>query len=206
MEKLILVGGGGHCESCIDVIESTGLYSIEGIVDIKEKIGQKVLDYKIIAADDEFEELSKSYRTFLLTLGQIKSPSLRNKLFSKLKSLGVQLPSIISSTAYVSKFSNVGEGTIVMHRAFVNANARIGGNCIINTGAIIEHDVEVGENCHISTGAILNGGVKIGKDSFFGSSSVTREYITIGSNVVVSAGVRVMRDVAAGRVILRDSF
>ncbi len=30
------MGGGGHCKSCIDVIEQEGKYKIAGIVDAKE--------------------------------------------------------------------------------------------------------------------------------------------------------------------------
>lgn len=206
METLILVGGGGHCESCIDVIESTGRYLIEGIVDIKDKIGQNVLGYKIIASDEELGELSKNYNSFLITVGQIKSAGLRKRLFCRLKDLGVKLPVIISPTAYVSKHTSIAEGTIVMHKAFINAGAKVGINCIINTGAIVEHGAEIGDHCHISTGAILNGGVKLGENSFFGSCSVSREYITIGADVIVSAGVRVMRNVADNSRILRDAL
>ena len=36
-EKLVLIGGGGHCRACIDVIERENKYQIAGIVDIKEK-------------------------------------------------------------------------------------------------------------------------------------------------------------------------
>ena len=35
--KIILVGAGGHCRSCIDVIEQEGRFEILGIVD---KAGQ----------------------------------------------------------------------------------------------------------------------------------------------------------------------
>ncbi len=35
-EKIVLIGGGGHCRSAIDVIELTNKYEIIGIVDIKE--------------------------------------------------------------------------------------------------------------------------------------------------------------------------
>ena len=41
-EKIILIGGGGHCKSCIDVIEQQGKYHIAGIVDVSEKLHQKV--------------------------------------------------------------------------------------------------------------------------------------------------------------------
>ncbi len=40
-ENIILVGGGGHCKSCIDVIEQENSFSIVGIVDISEKLGKK---------------------------------------------------------------------------------------------------------------------------------------------------------------------
>jgi FlaA1/EpsC-like NDP-sugar epimerase len=53
MKKLILIGGGGHCKSCIEVIESTGEFEIIGILDLPSKIGEKVLDYEIIGSDDD---------------------------------------------------------------------------------------------------------------------------------------------------------
>jgi len=48
-QSIILIGGGGHCKSCIDVIEQEGTFSIKGIVDKPEKKGQDVLGYTVIA-------------------------------------------------------------------------------------------------------------------------------------------------------------
>jgi FlaA1/EpsC-like NDP-sugar epimerase len=91
-EKIILVGGGGHCKSCIDVIEQEGAYQIAGVVDVPEKLHQKILGYEIIATDDDLPRLAEEYENFLITLGQIKSPEKRAKL-----------PIIVSPLAYVSK-------------------------------------------------------------------------------------------------------
>ena len=52
MKKIILMGGGGHCKSCIDVIESANEYEIVGILDTADKLGQSILDYKIIGTED----------------------------------------------------------------------------------------------------------------------------------------------------------
>lgn len=38
--KLILIGGGGHCHSAIDVIEEEGRYQIAGIVDLPENLAK----------------------------------------------------------------------------------------------------------------------------------------------------------------------
>ena len=51
MEKLILLGGGGHCKSCIDVIEQEGKYEIRAILDIEELMGQG-LDVIVIKVDE----------------------------------------------------------------------------------------------------------------------------------------------------------
>ena len=179
-EDIILIGGGGHCKSVIDVIELEGKFNIVGIIDKKELIGQEVLGYKIIGCDDELEELFKSYKNAIVTVGQIESNVIRVKLFKLLKEIGYNLPIIKSPLAYISKYALIDEGSVIMHHALVNADARVGKNCIINSKALIEHDAIIEDSCHISTGAIINGGVRVKANSFVGSNATTKEYIEIG--------------------------
>ena len=73
-EKIILIGGGGHCKSCIDVIEQEGRFTIAGIVDVPEKKQHNVLGYPVIGTDADLEELIKTFPNMLITLGYIKSP------------------------------------------------------------------------------------------------------------------------------------
>jgi len=179
MQDILLVGGGGHCKSVIDVIELEGKYNIVGIVDKKELIGQDVLDYKIIGCDDDLAELFKKYKFAVVTVGQIKSNTLRVKLFNLLQDIGYSLPTIISPLAYVSKHATIDESSVVLHHALINADVRVGKNCIINSKALIEHDVVIEDNCHISTGAIINGGVIVKENTFVGSNATLKEYIVI---------------------------
>jgi len=184
-KEIILIGGGGHCNSCIDVIESTNEYIIAGIIDSKDKVGDSILGYKVIGCDDDLKELRKTYEFALITVGQIKSAAIRIKLFDKLSNFGYTLPAIIASTAHVSKHSSIGEGTIIMHQTVVNANTTIGENCIINTKALIEHDTIIGDNCHISTNSVLNGNVTIGNECFVGSCSTFVNRLSITNNVFI---------------------
>lgn len=184
--EILLIGGGGHCKSVIDVIEQENKYAIAGIIDKKELIGTNVLGYEIIGCDADLENLFGRYKIAIVTVGQIKSNALRIKLFNQLKTIGYALPVIVSPTSYVSKHVNISEGTIVMHQAFINADATIGKNCIINTKALIEHDCEIEDNCHISTAAVLNGGTTVKEGTFFGSNATSKEYIQI--NQFVEAG------------------
>jgi len=186
MEEIILIGGGGHCKSVIDVIEQENKFIIAGIIDKKELIGEEILGYKIIGCDDDLEELFKSYKNAIVTVGQIQTPSIRIKLFNKLQTIGYNLPTIISPLAYVSKYALIGEGTVIMHQVLVNASAKIEKNCILNTKSLIEHDCLIESNCHISTASVVNGGTVIKEGTFFGSNATSKE--SIECNGFIKAG------------------
>lgn len=186
-KPLVLVGGGGHCKSCIDVIEASGQYVIKGILDLEPKLGEKILGYTIIGTNEDIPLLVKEKNDFFITVGSIGNPLKRIELFNLVISFGGLLPIIISPNAYVSRYTRIGVGTIVMHHAMINASAVVGENCIINTKALIEHDAIIGDHCHISTGSIVNGGTIIGARSFFGSGAVSKQYIRIPENSFIKA-------------------
>ena len=194
-KNLILVGGGGHCKSVIEVAESAG-YEIKGILDMPDEVGKEVLPgHKVIGTDDEIPQYVEECE-FIITVGFIKNPALRIKLYNKVKAAGGRLATIIASTAHVSKYAELGEGTVIMHHAFVNAGAKIGDNCIINTFVNIEHDAEVSNQCHISTGTMVNGECKIGENCFIGSQSVCANCIEIASDIIVGAGSVVRKSIS----------
>lgn len=192
-KNLILIGGGGHCKSVIEVAESAG-YTIIGILDRPEEVGKKVLGYKIIGIDDDIPQYIDKAE-FVITVGFIKNPALRIQLYEKVLQAGGQLTTLIASTAHVSRYALIGQGTVIMHQAFVNAGAVIGNNVIINTFANIEHDAHIGNQCHISTGTMINGDCQIGDNCFIGSQSVLANAISICPDVVIGAGSLVRKSI-----------
>ena len=188
MNKIILIGGGGHCKSAIDVIEQEARFEIAGIIDKPELLGSKILGYPVIGSDFDLESLTKKYQNALVTVGHIKSALERIKLYDLAIKAGFTLPSIVSPNAYISKHSKIGNGTIIMGNVIVNANTSIGDNCIINSKALIEHDCLISSHCHISTNAIINGGVKIGSKCFIGSNVTTKNNIMIKENSFIKMG------------------
>jgi len=201
MKPLLLIGGGGHCKACIDVIEQTRMYQIAGIIDFPEKLHQKNLGYEIIGSDDDLPHLIKKYKNCLITIGQIKSPEKRIKIYNKIKELGATLPAIISPLAYVSKHATIGEGAIIMHHALINADVKIGKNCIVNSKALVEHDAQVADHCHLAPASVLSGGTSVGQGVFLGSNSFSREYISIGARSLIGGGVSVLQNILPGSIV-----
>lgn len=202
VKPLILVGGGGHCKSVIDVIESIQDYKIFGILDSSDKVNQSILGYNIIGTDNDIPGLIKKHYHFLITLGQIKTPVNRIRIFHEILRNGGNLATIISNRAIVSRSAKIGRGSIIMHNAIVNAAAIIGNNTIINTAATIEHDCVVGDHCHISTHAVLNGNVIVGRECFIGSNSTVLHGIKIDDQSIIGAGALVNKHINAGKMII----
>ena len=194
-EDIILIGGGGHCKACIDVIEEDNRYVIMGIIDFPEKIGQSILGYPIIDCDENLEKITKEFNNFFITVGFIKSSKRRVELYNQIRSFGGSFPSIYSPKSHISKYAEVGEGTIVMHGAIINADAKVGNNCIINNQALIEHDVIVSDNTHISTGARINGECCIGENCFIGSGTIINHCVNVNSDIIIGSGSVVRKDI-----------
>lgn len=193
-KPLILVGGGGHCKSVIEAAESAG-YSILGVLDMPDEVGKEILSTKVIGTDDDIPAYVDKAE-FVVTVGFIKNPTIRIKLYNRIKEAGGKLATIVASTAYVSRYATLGEGTVVLHQAFVNAGAKVGKNVILNTATNIEHDAEIGDHCHISTGTMVNGECKVGERCFIGSQSVLANCIIVGDDVIVGAGSLVRKSIS----------
>ena len=192
-KPLILVGGGGHCKSVIEAAESAG-YSILGVLDMLEEVGKEILSTKVIGTDNDIPAYVDKAE-FVITVGFIKYPTTRFKLYNMIKKAGGKLATIVASTAYVSKYAEIGEGTVVLHQAFVNAGAMVGKNVILNTATNIEHDAVIGDHCHISTGTMVNGECKVGDRCFIGSQSVLANCISVGDDIIVGAGSFVRKSI-----------
>ncbi|CAM3852045.1 NeuD/PglB/VioB family sugar acetyltransferase [Aquirufa aurantiipilula] len=190
---IVLIGGGGHCKSVIDIIEDNHEFRIEGIIDVKEKIGSNLFGIPFIGTDQEIPSLVKRYTYFHISLGHILSNVNRVRIFQLVSELGGEFPIIKANDAYVSTFASIKAGTFIGHKAVINAGAQIGLNNIINTGAIIEHDSIIGDNCHISTMATVNADCEIGDSTFLSSHAVINRGIKIPEQSIVYSGAVVTK-------------
>lgn len=194
--KILLVGGGGHCKSVLDSMLETKLYSEIGVIDKKENIGNKILDISIIGCDEELPNLYREgFKTAFVTVGSIGNPKIRIKLFNILEKIGFEIPNIIDTTAIVSDCAMLDKGIFVGKNAVINAGSFIHKGAIINTSTIIEHDCIVEEFAHIASGAVLCGEVRVGTNTHIGANSVIKQQTMIGSNTIVGMGSTVLADI-----------
>ncbi|MEA3405465.1 MAG: acetyltransferase [Pseudomonadota bacterium] len=192
---LLLIGGGGHCASVIDVIESSRSYEVAGIVEAPGNTQNEFMGYPILGTDEDLESLITQIPNCVITVGQLKCSTTRKKLFKKVKGLGGQLPVIISTRARVASHAKIADGTIVMHYALVNNLAQVSENCIVNSYALIEHGANIGSHCHIATRATVNGDCQIGGSCFIGSNATLIQGVSVAAESVIGAGSLVTKSI-----------
>lgn len=196
MEKIILLGGGGHCKSIIDTIQTSNLYKIVGIIDLKQNIGQYINGIEVVDSDENLMKYKKAgIENAFISIGSIGNTLVRRKLYDLAKKIGFNIPKIIDNSAIVSKDTEIFDGTFIGKGAIVNTKSVIGLNCIINSGSIVEHDCSIDDFVHISSGVTLCGGVRIGENTHIGANSTVIQYKTIGENVVIGAGSVVIKNI-----------
>src|SRR3569833_136983 len=197
-QEILLIGAGGHAAACIDVIEQQGEFSVAGLTGTAEEVGRKLLGYPILGTDAQLPALLQRHPNALVTVGQIKTPALRIRLFEHLAQLGTTKPKIVSPRAHVSRHASLGAGTIVMHGAIVNAGASIGRNCVLNSMSLVEHHATIADHCHIATAAVINGDVTIDSGTLVGSNSTIRQGVRVGEHCVIGKGQQVLTDCPSG--------
>lgn len=195
-DKLILLGGGGHCKSVLDTIISYYKYKEIIVVDKNEHIGQQILVTNISACDDDLEKLyNDGYGDAFITIGD---NNIRKSIHTKLCEIGYNIPNIIDKTAVISSSTQLSAGIFVGKNVIINAECTMGNGIIINSGAIVEHDCHIDAFSHIAPGAVLCGGVTIGELSHIGANCSVKQSVKIGRNTIIGMGSIVVNDISDG--------
>ncbi len=195
MKKIIMVGGGGHALSILEMAPNHDVFL--GYCDFKETPAMPI---KYLGTDEEvFSKYSPNDYDILHAVVYTSEVNLnlRSKLINKFKSFTGA--TVIADTAVVTPNSKIGEGTVALHKSVVN-HASIGKHCIINTGVIIEHGVTIGDNAFLGTSAVVCGDAKIGNNVFIGAGSIIRDGVSICDNAIIGMGASVTSDITKSGV------
>jgi len=200
-KKILLIGAGTHCKVILEAILQNKEYSVYGIIDVKNRVGDNVLGFPVVGTDLDLPSLFYSgVKNCFITAGSVGSPMLRIRLYNAAKRIGFSFPNIISPRCLISPSAVLGRGNYIAPGVIINAGASIGDNCILNTGAVIEHDCTIGNFVHIAPGSTLSGSVKVGDSVHVGAGSVLIQNIRIGKGAIIGIGSVVTDNIGKNRI------
>lgn len=176
MDKLIIVGAGGLGRMTME--SAVKNYDCFFVDDSFEK-GTLICDVQVIGKISDLKELVKEYKNLIVAIGNNK---FREELTNKAISYGYTIPTIINNTAYISPFSKIGYGTIILSNSSIQNGAIIGNGVVITANVEIHHDCEIQDYALIYSNSTIRTFANVGKR------------VKIGSNVSISNNVIVKED------------
>jgi UDP-perosamine 4-acetyltransferase len=194
MDKIVVVGGGGHAKVVISILKKCATYSILGYTDLIDN--GSLLGVEYLGDDAVLEGIVRERPKCLaiLGVGYVAISDIRKRLAERLGQLGFQSPVVMSPRSIVNEDVSIGQGTVICDAAVINSGTNIGKHCIVNTNSTIDHDCEIGDFVHIAPGVTLGGGNKVGSHVMIGAGVTIIQYKTVSENCLIGAGAVVTND------------
>jgi sugar O-acyltransferase (sialic acid O-acetyltransferase NeuD family) len=195
MDRIVVIGGGGHAKVIISILKKLDNFEIFGYVDKIDK--GKILGVKYLGTDEILEDLYKnqSINNAAIGIGQLKDVSLRREIVKRVVNIGYSFPEIISPNAILNEDVEISNGSVVMDGVVITTGTKVGSFSIINTNSSIDHDCNIGNFTHIAPGVTLSGGVKIGNNVLIGTGTNIIQYKEITNDTIVGAGSMVSTNI-----------
>ncbi|MFT5716040.1 MAG: sugar O-acyltransferase (sialic acid O-acetyltransferase NeuD family) [Oleiphilaceae bacterium] len=198
MSHIAILGASGHGKVIADIAELNGYKQVSFFDDAWPEKHQ-LDDWPISGNTKVLIERRTEFSGCIIAIG---NNAIRMQKQNELCQCNVDIVSLIHPSAVVSRYANIGPGTVIMANAVINAAAKIGQACIVNTGATVDHDCLIANGVHISPGVHLAGSVTIGESSWLGIGCSIKQSITIGANVVVGTGAAVVKNINEQTVVV----
>lgn len=152
-----------------------------------------------------FEELEQRYPAdefgIFVAIGFSRVNKARREVFEACKAKGYRFVSYVSSRAYRSAETELGENCFVFEANVIQPFVRIGDDTILWSGNHIGHDSRIGNHCFIASHAVVSGNATIGDHCFIGVNATIRDGVTVAPECVIGAAAVVMKDTERGQVL-----
>lgn len=196
---LIVIGGGGLGREVIWLAQDAGRpWRVVGVLDdALELQGRTLCGVPVAGRIEDWQLHSKA--SFVLAVG---APRLRQAIARRMAVRGQpRYATLIHPSVRMSRYVDIGEGSIVAAGCILTTNVRIGRHAILDRLVNIGHDCTVGDFCTVSPLVPVGGGVTLGNGVWVGAGASIRQGLTMGSGSMAGLGAVVVKDVASNQLV-----
>jgi len=109
---------------------------------------------------------------------------------------------IIHPSAVISKWVEIGEGSVVTAGTILTCNIKIGKHAHLNLHTTIGHDCIIGDFFTTAPAANISGNCHFGNGVYFGTNSAVKQGVKICDNVTIGMGGIVVKDISEAGVYI----
>lgn len=198
MQRVAIYGAGGFAREVAWLAESASVQVACFIDDDPASHGRELNGIPVIGLGGARETFSDA-----AVVGGVGSPQTRRALMHKAAAAGFGFRTLIHPNVEMSRFVEVGEGTVVCAGNILTTNIRLGAHVQINLDCTVGHDAILDDYATLAPGVHVSGCVVLGKDVYVGTGANiingSRDRpLVIGDGAVIGAGACVTKSIEPG--------
>lgn len=205
MINTIILGSAGNCLDILDIIADINnvapQYKCIGFLDDDPaKQGRSVHGVKVLGTLSEANKFENC--SFVNGIGSPLNFWKKESIINKTQIPINKFVTLTHPSAFVSRLSKIGKGTVIFQNVTIRSNTSIGHHVIVLPNSGIGHDDQIGDYTCIASGACISGGTRIGKSCYVGSNSSVIGNVNIGNNCLIGIGSNVLNNVNDNSVMV----
>lgn len=189
MKEIVIIGAGGIGREVAYFIEEINeispTWNIIGFIDENIEIHNKDLNgYKVLGGLNALTELNvKPY-----VVVAIANCTVKKKIVERLEGK-FDFATIIYPTVKVSKYIEIGKGSIIYPGVILTVNTKIGNHVLLSGNCGIGHDTVIGDYSSVLWGSNFSGYDNVGESCFIGVGTKVIQGINISNEMTVTEDI-----------------
>lgn len=205
MKRLVIFGAGDIARLAHHYFTTDTHYQISGfVVDRAYRSADTFLGLPLVDADEAVSRFPPADYEMFVALSYSRMNRLRAETYVRMKAVGYQLATYISSRCSYLAQTPPGDNCFILEDNTVQPFVTIGNNVTLWSGNHIGHDSTIDDHCFISSHVVVSGHVHIGERCFIGVNATLRNAITISPDTLIGAGAIIMKDTERKGVYLPE--
>lgn len=195
MKDIVIIGAGGIGREVAWIIEGINevnpTWNILGFVDENSEIwGKELNGYKVLGGLNILDKLESKPEVIVA----IANCGVKKDIVARLNNK-FNFATIIYPNVKISKYIEIGQGTIIYPGVILTVNTSIGNHVIISGNCGIGHDTVIDDYSSVLWGSNFSGFNTVGEECFIGVGTKVIQGINIGRGRKVDAGTVVIENI-----------
>lgn len=192
-KKAIIFGTAGAAEVCKYLLDTDSEYEVVAFTASSQYIeSDTIYGLPLVPFEGIETRYSPAEYEMYISVGYVKSNTIRERFYTEAKQKGYKLLTYISSrcTCLTDK---IGDNTFIFEDNTIQPFVTIGSNVVLWSGNHIGHHSVIEDNCFISSHVVVSGHCRVGANSFVGVNTTMRDSISIGKFNIIGAGALLVK-------------
>lgn len=195
MKDIVIIGAGGIGREVAWIIEEINevnpTWNILGFVDENSEIwGKELNGYKVLGGLDILDKLESNAEVIVA----IANCGVKKDIVARLNNK-FNFATIIYPNVKISKYIEIGQGSIIFPGVILTVNTSIGNHVVISGNCGIGHDTVIGDYSSVLWGSNFSGFNTVGEECFIGVGTKIIQGINMGSRRKIRAGTVVIENI-----------